>query len=66
MFFIPNEFAHKMITLGGAEGQAWIDRLPSILASCEQRWGLTTGHPFDLSFNYVAPAICSDGMFLIM
>jgi streptomycin 6-kinase len=61
MFFIPDEFAHKMIALAGAEGHAWIDRLPSILAACEQRWGLTIGLPFDLSFNYVAPAIRSDG-----
>jgi len=61
MFIIPGAFAHKMITLGGLEGHAWIDRLPYILAACEQRWGLTIGPPFDLSFNYVAPALRNDG-----
>jgi len=61
MFVIPDDFACKMIALGGEEGRAWIERLPVILAACEQRWGLTIGLPFDLSFNYVAPALRSDG-----
>jgi streptomycin 6-kinase len=61
MFVIPDDFARKMIELGGEAGCAWIERLPTILAACEQRWGITIGLPFDLSFNYVAPAICSDG-----
>jgi streptomycin 6-kinase len=61
MFFIPDKYACKMIALGGVEGSAWVDRLPGILAACEQRWGLTIGPPFELSFNYVAPALCSDG-----
>ncbi len=61
MFVIPDDFACKMIALGGEDGRAWIERLPVILAACEQRWGLTIGLPFDLSFNYVAPAVRSDG-----
>ena len=61
MFVIPDDFVRKMIALSEEEGRAWIERLPTILAACEQRWGVTIGLPFDLSFNYVAPAICSDG-----
>ena len=61
MFVIPEDFARDMIALGGEEGRAWIERLPAILAACEQRWGLTIGLPFDLSYNYVAPAVRSDG-----
>lgn len=61
MFVIPEAFACKMIAIGGEEGRAWIDRLPALLAACEQRWGLTIGPPFALSFNYVAPAVRSDG-----
>jgi streptomycin 6-kinase len=61
MFVISKDFARKMIALGGEDGRAWIERLPTILAACEQRWGLTIGLPFDLSYNYVAPAVRSDG-----
>ncbi len=61
MFVIPDDFACKMIALGGEEGRAWIERLPVILAACEQRWGLAIGLPFDLSYNYVAPAVRRNG-----
>ncbi len=61
MLIIPDDFACKMIALGGEEGRAWIERLPAILAACEQHWGITIDLPFDLSYNYVAPAVRSDG-----
>jgi streptomycin 6-kinase len=36
--------------------------LPAIIAGCEERWDLLVGTPFPgLSFNYVAPAVRSDG-----
>ena len=61
MFIIPEDFALFMIELFGEEGQAWLDRLPAILATCEKRWNLTIGAPVDnLSFNYVAPAALTD------
>lgn len=61
MFNIPDDFARKMIALGGAEGRAWLDRLPGILEECSRRWEITIGPPFKLSYNYVAPAIRRDG-----
>lgn len=62
MFIIPENFASFMIELDGEEGRAWLDRLPAILATCEQRWNLTIGAPVaNLSFNYVAPAVLADG-----
>jgi streptomycin 6-kinase len=66
MFLIPEDFARKMIALSGEEGRAWVERLPTILAACEQRWGLIIGLPFDLSYNYVAPAIHSDGTSVVV
>jgi len=61
MFAIPESFVSKTISLAGEEGRTWIERLPSILTACEQYWNLTIGFPFDLSYNYVAPAICKNG-----
>ncbi len=47
---------------GNDDGRSWLDRLPAILAACETRWHLKIDAPFpNLSFNYVAPAVCSDG-----
>ena len=61
MFVIPDRFVRDMIALDGDGARAWLDRLPAILAACEQHWHITIGPPFELSFNYVAPATRNDG-----
>jgi streptomycin 6-kinase len=67
LFVIPEDFACFMIELFGEEGRAWLDRLPAILAACEERWNLTIGAPVDnLSFNYVAPAVLANGTEVIV
>jgi streptomycin 6-kinase len=59
---IPENFARTMGEVYGAEGRAWLGRLPGLLAGCARRWGLTVGPPFvPLSYNYVAPAVRADG-----
>src|SRR5437660_1904621 len=64
---IPEGFANFMIELAGEEGRAWLDRLPSILAACEERWNMTIGAPVEnLSFNYVASAVLADGTEVIL
>ncbi len=58
---IPENLTQKMIEMYGKNGDAWIQALPDILAEFAQRWGLTLQPPFELSYNYVAPAIRADG-----
>ncbi|WP_153462105.1 aminoglycoside phosphotransferase family protein [Sediminibacillus terrae] len=43
------------------EGEAWLERLPEVIKQCEQNWQVTMEEPFQLSFNYVAPAVGRDG-----
>ncbi len=67
MFVIPEKFVREMIALHGAKGVDWLGRLPTILAACERRWGITLGPAFaDLSFHYVAPAVRSDGTAVVV
>ncbi|HKV56802.1 MAG TPA: aminoglycoside/hydroxyurea antibiotic resistance kinase, partial [Ktedonobacteraceae bacterium] len=66
MFEIPDGFRHDMIAMNGEEAVAWLERLPTVLANCERRWNITIGPPFDLSFNYVAPAVRADGTQLVV
>ncbi len=62
MFVIPDNFKREMIALHEDEGRVWLDRLPVILAACEERWAITIGSPFaNLSFHYVTPAVRADG-----
>ncbi len=67
MFDIPDTFARFMIELNGDEGRAWLQRLPALLAACEQRWHLTLGTPFpNLSFHYVIPGVRTDGTSVVV
>jgi streptomycin 6-kinase len=61
MCLIPDNFAHRMIQMNGEAGRAWIESLPLILDEIAERWSLKLGAPFELSYNYVAPAIRADG-----
>jgi streptomycin 6-kinase len=59
---VPSNFIQTMNEVYGAEVQNWIDRLPKLISSCEQRWSITVLPPFTpLSYNYVAPAVGPDG-----
>lgn len=67
MFIIPDEFAQARITYQGEDGQRWMQRLPTILAACEERWNITIGTPFpNLSYHYVTSATRGDGSRVIV
>jgi streptomycin 6-kinase len=55
-----------MIELNGEDGAAWIKALPALLDQYAQRWSLQLQPPFELSYNYAAPAIRSDGARLVL
>lgn len=57
---IPSAFIQNQITLNGARGQAWVESLPMLIAEFEQRWNITVGEPFGLSYNFAAPAKRAD------
>jgi streptomycin 6-kinase len=55
-FPIPEAVAIRAPRLGAA-GEAWLARLPSIIAACAERWSLENVTPFpELWYNYVASA----------
>jgi streptomycin 6-kinase len=56
----PHRFRQSVL---GAfpQGEAWLRSLPQLLRDCEDRWQITLGPPFELSFNYVAPAVDAGG-----
>jgi streptomycin 6-kinase len=59
---IPSTLARNVVLAWGADGQRWLDRLPALIADIAGDWGLELGQPYDLSFNWVVPARCSDGV----
>ncbi len=58
---LPVEFVRTVTTVFD-NGEAWLQKLSTLISACEQRWSLTALQPFpNLSYNYAAPAIRADG-----
>ena len=59
---LPDGFIRTITNTFGAAGEEWLTRLPALLAACEEGWKITLLGAFsNLSYNYVAPAVCADG-----
>src|SRR4029078_7280164 len=48
------------------QGEEWLRSLPQLLREFENRWKLAIGPPFELSFNYVAPAVDVSGNSVVL
>ena len=53
------EFVQHALS-NGVEGALWLQRIPEIIAAYETKWSLKVFPPFPLTYNYVAPCLCSD------
>jgi streptomycin 6-kinase len=54
------EFVQHALSNGEA-GALWLQSIPPLITAYEKQWSLKVLPPFPLSYNYVAPCICSDG-----
>lgn len=63
---LPAQFSQTITALYGDAGRDWLAALPALLGACAQRWGLTIGAPFALSYNYAAPALRADGLPVVL
>lgn len=62
MFAVPDHFVRTQDSLNGAEGLAWVTRLPQILTACARRWDLALDGPLEpLTYNYIVGARRADG-----
>ena len=62
MIVDPGRCASKIVDIHGETGKQWLERLPTTMAMCAEKWSLGILPPFrELSYNYVTPAITADG-----
>jgi streptomycin 6-kinase len=67
MVKIPDNLSQSVIELHRSTGVEWLAQLPSLLDELALRWSLTISPAFvPLSYNYVAPAVSSDGRALVL
>jgi len=57
----PN-FHANVTAVHGDAGARWLPNIPRLIAEIAQAWDLRLGEPYELSWNYVAPATRDDGL----
>jgi streptomycin 6-kinase len=63
---LPAGFRQRITGAFGDDGERWLADLPRLLENYAQAWSLSVGQPFDLSYNYVAPATRADGTLAVL
>jgi streptomycin 6-kinase len=68
---IPEKFARGIRRHYKEKGAAWIEGLPDRVAACADHWNLSLQNPLpeeiaEMSFNYIIPAVSSDGARVIL
>lgn len=59
---LPAKFVQNTSNLCGEKGKRWLSDLPKTIGEIESEWSIRAGNYFpNLSYNYVASAVCSDG-----
>lgn len=58
---LPDKFVRTMKSIHKENANEWLRNFDKMIADYEERWELKIQDPFDLSYNFVAPAIRNDG-----
>ena len=58
---LPTEFQHTITGVFGPDGERWLQAFPALLDRLAKQWSLDLLPPYNLSYNYVTPAVRADG-----
>ncbi|KRF11184.1 aminoglycoside phosphotransferase family protein [Paenibacillus sp. Soil787] len=61
MSSLPKQFVQTLRDVHKDKADGWLRDFDRLICDSEERWQMKLMSPFDLSFNYVAPAIRKDG-----
>ncbi|MFD2443613.1 aminoglycoside phosphotransferase family protein [Bacillus sp. CGMCC 1.16607] len=66
MIQLTETYVNNILFIHKEKGEEWLNQLDQLISYCEQRWSIHVQNPFDLSFNFVAPAIQCDGTEIVL
>ncbi|MEH7343319.1 aminoglycoside phosphotransferase family protein [Bacillus sp. JJ1532] len=66
MIYLPIKFVKTIKDVHKEKGEKWLLEFQELIHECEERWHLKIMPPFDLSYNFVAPAIRNDGLEVVI
>lgn len=58
---LSHEFMEKIKVVHKEKGEEWLKHFKTLYQYCEKRWSMRILAPYQLSFNFAAPAILSNG-----
>ena len=58
---IPSLLSRNTVENWGAEGEAWLRRLPALIDETAAAWDLRLGRPLPMTFHWVGEAVRADG-----
>lgn len=61
MVNLPTKYVQTIRKIHQEKGEEWLQNFSSLIHYCEKKWSLKVLPPFELSYNFVAPAIKKDG-----
>lgn len=66
MIHLPSKFIKTIRYIYKEKGEKWLTDFDSLINYCEDRWKMRIMPPFELSYNFVAPAILEDGTNIVI
>ncbi|MBH0165526.1 hydrogenase expression protein HypB [Fictibacillus sp. 7GRE50] len=63
---LPDTFIKQITGVHGEKASEWLGHFEEILTDCEKIYNLHIQQPFNLSYNFVAPALRSDGSEVVL
>jgi streptomycin 6-kinase len=59
--YLPEKFIETIKSVHREQGQKWLDNFNDLVKYCEEKWEIQIQAPYELSYNFVAPASTQDG-----
>ncbi|MET3728377.1 streptomycin 6-kinase [Fictibacillus halophilus] len=63
---LPDLFIEQLKGVHGDKASEWLNNFAGLIADCEEMYGLHIKQPFNLSYNFVAPATTSEGSEVVL
>ncbi|HZH59440.1 MAG TPA: aminoglycoside phosphotransferase family protein [Metabacillus sp.] len=66
MNYLPDHFVNTIKSIHKEKGETWLQQFDYLKCYCEEKWECKILEPYELSYNFVAPAVKIDGSFIVV
>lgn len=66
MINLSSKFMKTIRDIHKEKGENWLANFEHLITDCEKRWKMNIMQPFELSYNFVAPATLEDGTKIVI